>query len=220
MRESLQIFMMSDHYDVRFKLARNCMVVGPSCCGKSHFVAKLIENDYFTPTPKRIYWFYGQVTPSEKLRGVIYQQGIPTEDQIEAFYQSVVILDDLMLESRSNMNVTNLFTRVAHHRECLIILLSQNLYQGGSCTRTQSLNTHYLVLFKNPRDKQQVQCLARQMYPQNPLFLQASFEDATRIPYRYLLVDLNVDTPDNLRLRSNIFMDTFPTKMKINISKI
>ena len=198
---------MSEEYDVRFKLARNCMVVGPSCCGKSHFVAKLIQNEYFTPSPKRIFWFYGQDAPSEKIKGVIYQQGIPSEEQIDQFYQNVVILDDLMMESRSNANVANLFTRVAHHRQCLVILLSQNLYQNGSCTRTQSLNTHYLILFKNPRDKLQVQCLARQMYPQNPQFLQASFEDATREPYNYLLIDLNVETPDNLHLRTNIFME-------------
>ena len=45
------------------------------------------------------------------------------------------------------------------------------------------------------------------MYPQNPQFLQASFEDATREPYNYLLIDLNVETPENLRLRTNIFME-------------
>ena len=33
--------------------------------------------------------------------------------------------------------------------------------------RNISLNIHYIILFKNPRDSQQISTLARQMYPGN-----------------------------------------------------
>ena len=63
-------------------------------------------------------------------------------------------------------------------------------------TRTQSLNAHYIVLFKNPRGKLQLMYLARKMYPHKEDFVLASFEDATQRPYGFLLFDLNADTPD------------------------
>ena len=65
-----------------------------------------------------------------------------------------------------------------------------------------SLNAHYLVLFKNPRDKSQIGVLSRQL--QMPHLLPA-YEDATGRPHGYLLVDLSPQTPDELRLRSQLF---------------
>ena len=96
----------------------------------------------------------------------------------------------------------NLFTRVAHHRQCFVIHITQNIFQGGKVTRTQSLNAHYLVLFKNPRDKLQLMYLARQMYPRKEDFVLTGFEDATQRPYGFLLFDLNADTPDEIRIRT------------------
>ena len=192
-------------YDVRFPLARSMIVSGPSCCGKSHYVGEMLKNAsiYFTPTPKCILWYYGEVAPSPLLPGVQYRRGLPTEKEVEGLYQCVVVLDDLMWESSSSQLVGNLFTRVAHHRQCFIIHITQNLFQAGKVTRTQSLNAHYLVLFKNPRDRQQILYLARQIYPRKEDFVLASFEDATRREYGYLLVDLNPSTPEELRIRTS-----------------
>lgn len=68
-----------------------------------------------------------------------------------------------------------------------------------------SLNAHYLVLFKNPRDATQVSTLARQMYPGRNKFLVEAFKDATAKPYGYLLIDLKGDTEEKYRIRTNIF---------------
>ena len=46
-----------------------------------------------------------------------------------------------------------------------VICLVQNMFYQGKESRTMSLNTQYLVLFKSPRDKQQISILSRQMYP-------------------------------------------------------
>jgi len=194
-------------YDVRFPMARSMIVSGPSCSGKSCFVTRLIKeaNHHFFPTPKKILWFYGEIEPKPALPHVSYQRGIPSEEECASFQNYVVVLDDLMWEARSNMQVGNLFTRVAHHRECFIIHITQNLFQGGSITRTQSLNAHYLVLFKNPRDKLQITYLARQVYPRNTDFFLTSYEDATTKHYGYLLLDLGPTTREELRLRTNIF---------------
>ena len=62
-----------------------------------------------------------------------------------------------------------------------------------------------MVLFKNPRDRQQIVYLARQVYPNNVSYMLAAFEDATTEPYGYLFVDLNPSTPEEIRLRTHIF---------------
>jgi hypothetical protein len=67
-----------------------------------------------------------------------------------------------------------------------------------------NLNSQYLVLFKNPRDQQQVAVLARQMYPNNWRKFLDQFQQATKEPYGYLVVDLKQETPDSDRLLSNI----------------
>ena len=68
-----------------------------------------------------------------------------------------------------------------------------------------SLNAHYMILFKYPRDATQFANLARQMYPKTPQFAVEAIKDATREPYSYLLVDLRPEQDEDLRLRTNIF---------------
>ena len=71
--------------------------------------------------------------------------------------------------------------------------------------RTISLNTHYMVMFKNPRDATQIRTLACQMYPEKPRFLTDAYRDATSMPYGYLLVNLRPDACDALRLQTDVF---------------
>jgi hypothetical protein len=198
-------------YDLRFPLQRNMIVSGPSCAGKSVFVMQLLQHadTYFHPPPTRIFWYYGEVQPSNKCNDkIIYRRGLPTEQEVNSFHECIIVLDDLMWESRSNMEVANLFTRVAHHKMCFVIHITQNLFQGGLVTRTQSLNAHYFVLFKNPRDRLQLSHLARQIYPGNIDFLLAAFDDATtNRDYGYLLLDLGPTTKEKIRIRSDIFLE-------------
>ena len=70
--------------------------------------------------------------------------------------------------------------------------------------RDTSLNSHYLVLFKSPRDSSQVNHLAKKMFPGHTKYMQESFQDATSKPYGFLLCDLKPDTPCDFRLRSNV----------------
>jgi hypothetical protein len=47
------------------------------------------------------------------------------------------------------------------------MLITQNVFNRNKYYRTINLNTHYMVLFKNPRDMSQIMALAHQMYPIN-----------------------------------------------------
>ena len=98
-----------------------------------------------------------------------------------------------------------MFKRAAHHKPCFVIFIMQNVFPPGKDARTRSLNTHYYVLTKNPRDKSQIEFLARQIRPGNAKALINIFEAATEKPHSYLLLDLTQECPDKYRYRSNLF---------------
>ena len=67
----------------------------------------------------------------------------------------------------------------SHHRNTSVLYFVQNLFPKNKESRTISLNSHYMVVFKNPRDASQMSHLARQMYPGRVQFVQEAFKDAT-----------------------------------------
>ena len=100
-----------------------------------------------------------------------------------------------------------MFTKYAHHKNLTVIFIVQNLFPKGKHARDISLNAHYIIVFKNPRDKLQIEYLARQIMPRHSKGVVQVFEEATRKPHSYLLFDLTQSTHDALRIRTNIFPD-------------
>ena len=88
-----------------------------------------------------------------------------------------------------------------------MLQLVQNLFPKNKESRTISLNSQYMVVFKKTFDASQMSHLARQMYPGRVKFVQEVFKDTTSVPYGYLLVHLKQDTPEDMRLRTTIFPD-------------
>ena len=100
--------------------------------------------------------------------------------------------------------MSDMFTKGSHRRGISVMYLTQNLFPPGKQSRTISLNSHYMIVFKNPRDSLGISTLACQMFPNNFNYLLESFQDATSKPHGYLLMDLHQLTPENMRLRTNI----------------
>ena len=100
--------------------------------------------------------------------------------------------------------IINLFTRGSHHHNLSVIYIVQNLFHQGKGSRSISLNSHYLVLFKNSWDKLEILTLAKQMYSGQTNFFLNQYEEAVKRPFGYLLVDLKSTTQDNYRLRTNV----------------
>ena len=117
------------------------------------------------------------------------------------------MLDDLMNESTSKDSMVDLFTKGSHHRDLSTIFILQNLFPSGKHSRSLSLNSHYIVAFKHPRDSLGVSILARQAFPRATQYVMESFEDATKHPFGYLVFDLHPTTSENIRLRTSIFPD-------------
>lgn len=192
--------------DPRWKHPFTAMVAGSTGCGKTTFVRQFLDNieEMMTPTPEEVVWCFGQFQEGYRdLKGVVLREGVPDVSDFQDGKRRLVILDDLM--SEADDRVTKLFTKGSHHLNLSIFHLVQDLFGRNKEQRTVSLNSHYLIIFKNPRDSSQITHLAKQMYPGQIKYLQEAFKDATAEPHRYLMIDLKQGTPDHLRLRANIF---------------
>ena len=158
------------------------------------------------PPPERITWCYGEwqeAYATMDLVDVRFEEGLPNASMFDSATRNLIIIDDLKVET--DERVTTLFTKKSHHRNTSVLYLVQNLFPKNKESRTISLNSQYVLVFKNPRDATQMAHLARQMYPGCVKFVQEAFKDATSVPYGYLLVDLKQDTPEDMRLRTTIF---------------
>ena len=192
--------------DPRWQHPFTCIVAGPTQSGKTEFVKHFIENleDMVTPLPTRIVWSYGEWQPAYQtlLDKVDFVQGLP-DLPLYSKEPLLVVIDDQM--HGVDHRITSLFTKGSHHRNLSIIYIVQNLFDQHKEHRTISLNSHYLVIFKNPRDGSQIVHLAKQMYPGKTHYLRRAFALATGQPHGYLLIDLKQATPEGMRLRSHIF---------------
>lgn len=191
---------------MNFKHPFTAIIAGPSGSGKTVFTRKLIEHSarLIDPPPERIVWCYGIYQPFfNELQNVEFHEGIPSVDMFDGKLRTLLILDDLMHETDDR--VSQIFTRVSHHKNLSVLYLTQNLFYKTKQNRTMSLNAHYLILFKNVRDSTQVSHLAAQMYPGRIKYMIDAYRDSTSVPFSYLLVDLKPDADDKVRLRTNIF---------------
>lgn len=211
--ESLVVNQLPSTMDVRFKVPCSIAVCGGSGCGKTTFTERLLRHveDMFDEKIEQIVYCYGEFQPrflimENEIPNLTFIRGVP-EDIYTLFDKTpgLIILDDLMSECCNNDALMDLMAKGSHHRNICCVRLSQNLYYGGKHSRTNSLNTHYMVVFKNPRDSLGISTLARQAFPRAVGHVIESYEDATQLPYTYLLLDFHQKTPECLRLRTSIF---------------
>lgn len=198
--------------DTRWQHPFTAIIAGPTSSGKSHFIKQLLKerSRIIRGTIQEIVYCIpeGQVVD----RGIHFDrlhEGIPDVSLFTDLKPRLVILDDLMREA--NADVVDLFTKGSHHYNLSVIFVMQNIFNQGKGRRDISLNAHYIVCFKNPRDKQQILHLSKQIHPENPKYIQEAYNDATSNPFGYLLFDLRQTTPDIIRYRTAIFQSDSPS---------
>ena len=208
---------MSQERCQRFQLVHpfTCMVAGMTGSGKTVWVQSLLQQaqTVIDQPPERIIWCYSQwqnaytqllmmIPTIEFVKGI--PESLENDTYLDVNIRNLIVIDDQMIEAGKDNRIVNLFTKGSHHRNLSVVYIVQNLFHQGKGNRSISLNSHYLVLFKNPRDKLQILTLAKQMYPSETAWFIKEYEEAVRRPYGYLFVDLRPTTPDRCRLRTNV----------------
>jgi len=199
--------------DLKWKHPFSAIIAGPSGSGKTVFVTRFLNNiDVMCDVKfKNIFWHHATGLPPPhnlSMDRIQFRSGLPDMGEFDGDAPNLIVIDDMMRESDGN--VVDLFTKGSHHRNLSVFFITQNLFHQGRGQRDISLNAHYIVCFKNPRDRAQISHLARQVYPTDPRFIEESFTDATHTPHGYLLLDLKQSTPDDLRIRTCVFPDDYP----------
>lgn len=210
-----------------FKHPSTILIAGPTGSGKTEFLVELLKRRAIEPFPERIIWIFSEWQNAYDRIRVALNHGRRKgkiefhKDYDDSLYESLdpkvrnlVVLDDQMenqdMRRHGGSGLAKFFTQGSHHRNLTVIYIVQNLFHQAPAMRTVSLNSHYMVLFKNPRDKLQIQSLAKQMYPSRTSFLVSAYEDATGAPYGYLVIDLRPETSEQKRVYTDIFNPNSP----------
>ncbi len=192
----------------KFQCPTTIQVVAKSGSGKSHFVRECILQEKFEPWPNEILYFYSIYQDEFKIleeKGVKFIKDFDKSVLENIQPNTLIIFDDMYVQVLSSSEVLDIAIKKSHHLNITCIILCQTLFFQGRHSRSIALNTHYLVVFGNPRDKLSFSILARQVMPQNTKFLMNIFDDATSKPYGYLICDFSTKTSKYMRYITNIF---------------
>lgn len=199
---------------IPFQHPSTILIAGPTKSGKTVFVRRLILEKMIEPYPGRIVIVYDE--PQEEYTKIAtaparveFVKGPISQELYNSFSShetNLLVIDDQMASApKTGGLISKFFTQGAHHRNLTVIYLVQNLFDQSKGMRTTKINSNYLVLYKNPADKAQSALIGRQMYPSKWRAFVPAFEKATAAPHSYMVIDLSPDTPDEARLRGNIF---------------
>ena len=193
------------------------LVVGPTQCGKTFFVEKILTTDrilYESKKPRRIWWYYSQRQDTYKvMQSSIGKEtqlfcGLPEfeEDlrEIDPKCNNVLVFGDLMARETDSPIVSLLFTQ-GWYRNASVILLLQNMFPKGEFNTDISRNAQYMALFRSPSDRKEIDIIAERMFDKNrPRFMSAYFQETERA-FGYIFVDNLPDTPSDKQILSDIF---------------
>ena len=207
--------------DFAFQHPYSMIVVGPSQCGKTHFVHQLLTHKctvYPRKKPVLVCWCYNQWQPQYKEiqrdlgSNIRFCQGVPELDEdlneIKTSKHTILVLDDLMAEAKDSPVVSKLFTQ-GRHRNASVILLLQNMFPKGKYNTDISRNATYKVLFRSPGDRKQIDIMAEQTFAKDrPRFMQAYKQETDR-PYGYIIVYNHPRTTSERQVVANVLGDCY-----------
>lgn len=191
--------------ETQFIAPATIVLSGTTSSGKSTWIERFLCEQMFDVAPANVYYCYGVYQKRfEQMLGVTFIHGLPDSfSQFHGTKHNLIIIDDLQDEVASSKAVEQLFTRDSHHRNLSVVYINQNLFYQGKHSRTIALNTHYTVLFRNPRASSQLRTLRSQTGLKH---LEEAYHDVMQQDrFGYLLIDLSPFSGTPLKLRTHIF---------------
>ena len=221
-------------HNMTLKTPFNMIISGASGSGKTRKIVKLLKfrDIMLDKTTKKVYFFYSEWQDSYDILRQLklvhtFHKEVPSQDElifmisdndIESYNSKphkLLIFDDLVSEIQDDL-MAKLFTVFGHHKNGSTILVTQALFNPRvNKFNILQENVHYLLFSKSPRDNSKVIYLAKQISPYNIRWVVQAYQNATKLPFAYLFMDFKQSTPENLRLRTQIFPDELPMKIYI-----
>ena len=207
---------VSKTINMKFEDFSNIIVSGCSNSGKSSWVHRLIKHAskmFVTPPSKVIYVYKHWQSLYDDLKqnatGVEFRDKLPTEDELKSLLEKhkhcVLVADDMMQEINADKYGSELFTRLSHHLGMSTILLLQNGTLHGKGAGDIAKNCHYNILMRSARDRNFIRTLGVCLNDYRNLM--HAYNDATKDPWSYLVVNTHPrSNPDN-RYYTQIFPD-------------
>ena len=189
------------------------MVVGPSGSGKTHLASQLLKQyrEIFRPNFEQFLYFcnhfqsvYQDLQIALGAEAFQLCQGVDwlMLDKVTATNkQTLLIFDDVSQDVCGSKEFLYLAIS-GRHQKLHMLVLKHNLYQQSPNSKTIDLNVSQMLLLRNPRDTNQVDCLGRQLGCRELLF--SAYKRATQEQFGYLLIDLDPRLNEHIRLPSNI----------------
>lgn len=188
-------------------------LVGPSGCGKTRLIFEMLSREVFRPQFDKIIYFYQHDQPIfteyHGLFNIEYINGVDF-DMIKSLPNNhtryLLIFDDSCEEICRSKEFQTIAT-AGRHKKLSVIYIKHNLFHKSPLGRDIELQLTHIILFKNPRDVQQVKVLSKQLGLGSEL--DVWYKDATLKPYGFLLIDLCPKTNENLRYCSGFDPSVF-----------
>ena len=123
---------------VPFQAASSMMVIGPTSCGKMHWINQLLKNDMFMQPISSILYcysvyqdFFNKMCQEPNILCLIeFNKGLPSLENVDALDDGqfhMIILDDLMEKIVQSEDMRDLFTVYCHHKNITTVMVSQNI---------------------------------------------------------------------------------------------
>ena len=155
----------------RINTSPHCFIsiVGPGGCGKTQLVSQMLQNQrkIFKPSFDKILYFYNHfqdhyqsllLGASDDRTSIEFHQGLQWSavDKCEAQkMRTLVVIDDLYQDACEDKAFLSLVV-AGRHRNIHLMILKHNLYQPAKNSKTIDLNVTQMILFKSPRDIEQI----------------------------------------------------------------
>ena len=200
-------------FDVRLKENFKLFISGPSRCGKTFFVADMLQNiQTFAKQPPSLVVYIYKVWQSkfDEMTNVVHifledQKNIVDKIKEYATGSPILVVFDDMINSSSLSELAPLFTVDARHMNMSLVFLTQRMFVNDEYFRQISQNCDYFIIFKNPRNSSEIRTLAQQITP-GSLHLINMYIEATKEPFSYLFINLTQECPPEIKYLSQFFI--------------
>jgi len=197
-------------------------VVGPTGCGKSQLVARILRDrhELIRPPPDAVYYVYS--IWQENLFAQIKQwcpevQFVHGVDELQRIdfnpnLCTAVVLDDqqqALLEAKEYG--VNLMTTDVHHKNIIMFFICQSLFFRSRHNALVNRQASYVIMFRNKRSMFEPEQVGRQILQLKPCEVHSLYKDASSYrDYSYLLYDTNPETIEHRQLVTSILTDDDP----------